>query len=77
MSDQERDKVFKAEEDDGSDEVEAHRNTGRGADATDDDGGDDVEAHKLQGSRRKRRFGRRRRGAQARRQVRLFPYLSG
>lgn len=51
MSEQDRDKLAKKDED-GGDEVEAHRLPGRGANdegGTDDEGGDDVEAHRLPG----------------------------
>lgn len=47
MSDQERDKLAKATDEDGGDEVDAHRHSGRGAN-DEAEGGDDVEAHKLQ-----------------------------
>lgn len=50
MSDQERDKLQNENQDeDGGDDVEAHKHSDRGKlQANDDDtGGDDVEAHKL------------------------------
>ena len=51
MSDQERDKHIKATEDEGGDDVEAHKHGHREADgaAGDEDSSDDVEAHKLHG----------------------------
>jgi hypothetical protein len=49
MSDQERDKHVKATDEDGGDEVEAHKHGHRDADSTNDDDGDDVEAHKMSG----------------------------
>jgi hypothetical protein len=45
MSDQERDKHVKATDEDGGDEVEAHKHGHRDADSTNDDD-NDVEAHK-------------------------------
>lgn len=47
MSDQERDKLIKATDEDGGDDVEAHKHGHREADgSTDDDSSDDFEAHK-------------------------------
>ena len=52
MSDQERDKLQKETDENGAEDVEAHKHGGRDQLAKqndEDDGGDDVEAHKLGG----------------------------
>lgn len=52
MSDQERDKLQKDSDEDGAEDVEAHKHGGRdmhGHRGADEDTNDDVEAHKLGG----------------------------